>query len=391
MACGYISSNDERLYASLELAFGQVPVIQSANRFPAVKMTARQVLDRPERRDKTGTRTYLGTPANLRKRTTFALTTYMTSWTRQDAEPGYGPLFRASLGGAPLFFPGAIAAENVNVKLLRFSGDHGLQEGQAVTFGGEIRFVVSIVDAATVELNAPFSILPAAGSPIGATVTYTPATSLETASLFDYWGPAGAVNRIVTGAVMQQMRLRVNGDYHEFEFSGPAKDIVDSTTFTAGQGELAVFPPEPALDAFDYTIIPGHLGQAWLGNAPDKFQTITAAELILENDIDLRAREFGSDLPRCLAAGPRRVSLDFELFEVADAPTQALYQAARQCSPIAVMFQLGQQAGQLFGAYMKSVVPEVPEFDDSETRLQWKFTGSRAQGTGDDELFIAFG
>ncbi len=36
MACGYISSNDERLYASLELAFGQVPEIQSANRFPAL-------------------------------------------------------------------------------------------------------------------------------------------------------------------------------------------------------------------------------------------------------------------------------------------------------------------------------------------------------------------
>jgi len=69
----------------------------------------------------------------------------------------------------------------------------------------------------------------------------------------------------------------------------------------------------------------------------------------------------------------------------------ALYQASRQRSPMGVMFQLGQQEGQLFGVYLKSVVPEVPEFDDGETRLQWRFSNCRAQGTFNDELFVAFG
>jgi hypothetical protein len=55
------------------------------------------------------------------------------------------------------------------------------------------------------------------------------------------------------------------------------------------------------------------------------------------------------------------------------------------------MFQLGQQAGQLFGVYLKSIVPEVPEYDDSETRVQWKFQNCRAQGTADDEVVLAFG
>jgi hypothetical protein len=66
-------------------------------------------------------------------------------------------------------------------------------------------------------------------------------------------------------------------------------------------------------------------------------------------------------------------------------------QAARQRSPITVMIQLGEQAGQLCGAYLPAMVPMVPEFDDSETRLQWKFQNDRAQGTMDDELYIAFG
>jgi hypothetical protein len=55
------------------------------------------------------------------------------------------------------------------------------------------------------------------------------------------------------------------------------------------------------------------------------------------------------------------------------------------------MFQLGEQEGQLLGVYLKSVVPEVPEFDDSEPRLQWHFRDSRAQGTVDDEIALAFG
>jgi len=55
------------------------------------------------------------------------------------------------------------------------------------------------------------------------------------------------------------------------------------------------------------------------------------------------------------------------------------------------MLQLGQQAGQLTGIYLKSVMLETPEFDDSEVRQQWTFKSCRAQGIADDEISIAFG
>ena len=118
---------------------------------------------------------------------------------------------------------------------------------------------------------------------------------------------------------------------------------------------------------------------------------MTSAELTLANGVELRAREFGSDFARCIAAGERKVTLDFEVFQQTDSQTAGLYQAARQRSPVGVMLQLGEQANQLFGAYMPAMVPEVPEFDDSETRQQWKFENSRVQGSADDELYIAFG
>jgi hypothetical protein len=40
---------------------------------------------------------------------------------------------------------------------------------------------------------------------------------------------------------------------------------------------------------------------------------------------------------------------------------------------------------------MQSVVVQVPQYDDSDTRQQWQFQTCRAQGTVDNEIFVAFG
>lgn len=214
---------------------------------------------------------------------------------------------------------------------------------------------------------------------------------MPSVSIFDYWSPGTAVQRIICGAAVNRLRIRVNADYHEFEFSGLARDVIDNATFAAGQGELTSFPDEPGLGDFDYSVIPGHIGQVWLGAIPERFSTLTEAEVVLENDIEARDKEFGSAEPRGFWAGMRAVTADLEIYELDDDATKALYQAARQRSPIGVMFQLGAAPGQLFGVYLKAVVPEIPEFDDGDARLKWRFSGCRAQGTLDDEIYVAFG
>ena len=390
MSC-YISSNANRLYTALESSYGHTPTITAANRITALKLTAKQSLEAAERRDKTGSRTFPGFPAGLRKLTNFSLTTYMTSWDAPAGPPNQGPLFQASFGATPLVFNGSTAASGSTESQLEFSAPHGLAPEQAVSHGGEIRFVAAIVDALRVQLNAPLSVSPAAGAAIGPTITYLPATDLPSVSIYDYWLPATVVQRILAGAALNRFQLDVNGDYHQFEFSGPAQDLVDSASFETGEGALTSFPDEPAAEAFNYSIIPGHLGEVWLGSGPERFYSLTKASVSLDNKIDLRQKEFGSSLPRCFIGGKRTVEASFTMFEQDDAATKALYQAARQQSPIEVMFQLGQQSGQLFGLRMKSVIPEVPEFDDGEGRLQWKFGNSRAQGTVDDEIAVAFG
>jgi hypothetical protein len=111
----------------------------------------------------------------------------------------------------------------------------------------------------------------------------------------------------------------------------------------------------------------------------------------LKNNLDARMREFGSNVPQAISPGQRAVEAEFQLYSKDDAATAGLYQAARQESPVSIMFQLGEAAGQLMGVYLKSVIPSVPEFNDSKNRLQWQFRQAKAQGTVDDEIIVAFG
>ena len=390
MSC-YISSNNERIYCALEPSYGVIPAITGANRIPVLKMKAKQVPEQTSRKDKTGTRTFVGLPNTIRETTTFEVDTLLTEWSDMTMPPAYGPLFQCAMGGTPVIWAGGTVSAVTGGTEIAFTAAHGLSAGQAVTFSGEMRFVTAVLDTLTLFINAGFSTSPVSGSVMGPTINYCLADSLPSASIFDYWDPSTAVQRIIEGAALDKMQIKVNGDFQEFDFSGPARDLVDSASFISGEGGLTVFPAEPIAANFDYTIVPGHLGEVWMGITEAEFLTVTSAELTLENNIELRVKEFGSDYARCIAASTRAVTLDFSLFELADAQTQGLYQAARQRSPISVMLQLGEAAGQLCGMYMPAMVPQVPQFDDSETRLQWKFENDRAQGTANDELYIAFG
>ena len=387
----YVLSNNNRFYVGLEQNYGNAATVTSSNRISAVKLTVKQQQEKIQRQDKTGSRTFAGNPSNLRKQTSFELKSYMSSWDNQTALPGHGPLFGACLGSAGALSAAGTVAATPGGSQVTFAGPHGMSPGYAVSSGGEMRFVSAVPDNHTVQLVAPFTIALAAGAATGPTALYQPADVLNSVTIFDYWDPPTAVQRMIPGAAVNKFTLKVNGDFHEFNFSGPAQDVVDSSSFQTAQSGLAAFPAEPAIATFNSSVIPGHLGQVWLGTIPSRFYTLTAAEITFENNVDLRADEFGSILPSSISPGLRSITVDFSLYQQDDDATQSLYQAARQRSPISVMIQLGQQQGELFGIYMKSVIPEVPQFDDTEKRQQWQFQNCRAQGSIGDEIFVAFG
>ena len=77
-----------------------------------------------------------------------------------------------------------------------------------------------------------------------------------------------------------------------------------------------------------------------------QFFTVESASVQLQNDLDLRAKEYGTILPQAIVPGMRSVTLSMELLSQDDAATTGLYQAAKIQAPISVMFQLGQVQGQ---------------------------------------------
>jgi len=387
----YILSNDNRFYVALEQSYGAAATISASNRIPAVKLTTNQQNEKIQRADKTGSRTFAGHPSGLRKQTSFGLKTYMANWADPSALPPHGPLFQACLGASPVQSAGGTVASVSGWSTLAFTAPHGLAPGAAVSSGGEIRFVTVIVNADTVQLNAPFSVAPATNSQTGPTAIYQPAENLSSVTLFDYWSPTTSVQRVLAGMAVDTLSIKVNGDFHEFDFSGQAQDLVDTASFESGQFGMSAYPSEPTVAPLNYSIIPGHLGQVWLGSSPARFYTLTNADVTFSNNLELRASEYGAILPSTIAPGQRTVSINFSIFQMDNTATAALYQAARQRSPISVMLQLGQQQGELFGIYMNSVVAEVPAFDDSQKRQQWQFQSCRAQGSVNDEIYVAFG
>jgi len=342
----------------------------------------------PKRKDKTGSRTYSGHAPALRETARFLLKSYLYENPGFPDAPACAPLLEAALGGDTRVFSGGVVESALTPVQIRFQEPHNLTVGQGLTFGGEMRFVSEVENAHSVLINAPFSILLTSGAEVGPTMTFTLGSQVRSLSLFDYWGGTG-VHRVACGVVVDSMKIGINGDFHELEFQGPAARVLDSASFTPGEAGLVTFPDEPVADAIRLTPVPGHLGQVWLGGGP--VHTLTEGTLRLTNNVVMRNREFGSSTARLAVAGERVVDLRFSVLQEDVEGSGQLYAAAKKRTPIPVMIQLGQQASQLMGVYLKSVTPQMPSYDESDSRLQFAFENCLADGLADDELFISIG
>ncbi|MBI3209242.1 MAG: hypothetical protein HYZ37_10135 [Candidatus Solibacter usitatus] len=381
----YISTLENRHYTAVESTYGTTPVITGANRFLAAGVQIRQEHAQPARRDKSGSRSVNAIGGALRRSTKFAVKSYLTARSSGSVAPAQGVLLECAMGGEPRVFAGGNIDSMISPTRMRLTAAHGLSVGQGVAFGGEIRFVTGVVDTITIDISSEFSIVPSNGSVAGGTVSYGLGRRLKSMSLFDYWSPDSALQRIARGAVVDRMKVELNGDLHEMEFRGEASDVTNSASQVSG------FPVEPALSAFNERLVAGHLGQAWLGSGLERFFTISGASILLENGVDMRNREFGSAIPLGYAAGKRAVTMRLALYGKDDAATTALYGAAADRQSVPVMMQLGDRPGEMMGIHMPHVIPSIPEFDDKETRLQWQFDGCLAHGGLEDEMYISFG
>ena len=393
----YISTELNRLYAALESSFGSVPAPVPGNAFRALRSTITAVQEYLARQDKTGSRSAPGIAAGGRRHAKFEVQAYLIPSGAAGSAPNMGPFFQAACGGAPQIFAGGTVAPGSTASSVLFTAAHGLSVGQAVgsgpPSGKELRFVVAVPSSTAVTVDPPFSSAPAAGSSITGTVTYPLGDTPPSLSLFEYWTPSTAQQRLMCGGSVDTMEVDVSGDFHVVKFSGLGQDVIDSITFANGQGGgLTAFPSEPSSQSVNGSALAGHLGQVWLGAPASRFATLSTAKLQLQNGMQMRGNEFGSTIPLAAQAGQRKVGFDFDVFQLDDAATAALYSAAMAHTPVTAFVQLGTVAGSMFGVYMSKLMPQVPANDPGQKQLVWKFSGSRAgDGTANAEIFVAFG
>jgi hypothetical protein len=386
----YVLSNNNRYYAGLESNYGVVPAIAASNRVPGVRLAIATQKLTVKRRDKTGTRTFLGIPGPSRRVTGYEFETDLMAQDSGSLPPAAGLMVQAALGGAPQQTTAQPATVSNGGLQVDFPAPHGLSEGYAVNVNGELRFVESVPSATRVMVCAPFTKTSGA-TVVFPAVAYSPAKVVPSLSLFDYWDPSITVQRILRGAGVDEMDVQVDGTEHRMVFRGPAAEHLDSASFQPTTGALTAFPTEPDVQAETWAPVPGQLGQIWLGNSVTQVLTLTKAQIRLKNNLQTRSFEFGSNYPLALSAGDREVDVQFEVYSTDQSVFAELYQAAQTETPIPLTIQLGDQPGAMAGIHIKTFVPQIPQFDDSETRLIWSFASSRAQGTGDDEIYFAFG
>ena len=94
-----------------------------------------------------------------------------------------------------------------------------------MTFSGEMRFVAAIREHDDGVSERSVHDTAAGGIGVRDDDDLSSGESLGSVSIFDYWDPSTAVQRILEGAAMDTMKVKVNGDFQEFEFSGTGAGI----------------------------------------------------------------------------------------------------------------------------------------------------------------------
>lgn len=386
----FISSHDNRHYVLRESSLGTIGSVASSDRIVLNSMKVQRDFFQPVRKDKTGSRSVSTTTSALRRATQFITTAYITSNPTHPTLPTISRFVDAAMGGGILSFTSGTVDSLISSSTIRLQAPHGLVKGQGIAFGGELSFVKGVVDSHTIELSKPFTLAVGPGAQLTACNTNLLGDSLGSLTLFDYWSTAVGADRVIRGATVDRWRILVNGDFHEFEFRGPAVDWVDAGTFTTGDGGLTTFPNEPGDGPVASDPVPGHLGQVWLGTQPTQMFTLISAAVTLQNSLESRQHEFGSVVSRGFVPGRRKVTFDCVLVADGTADSNGLKALASSRTPAPVILQLGVEAGQIFGIYIPNVVLSSPLYDDRDNYLKLHWESSLGHGSQDDEMYVAW-
>jgi hypothetical protein len=387
MANEYIASLSNRIFIKSEVDSPTLNNMAEAQIAPITAFELSSNRKQLYRRDKTGFRSESPVMGPQRELIEFNLDSYGTGWAGGSSKPAISSILESGLCKSAEL-SSSFAVQSSAGTSISLQADAALSIGMGLSFGSEIRFIESISGPRDFTINAAFSVQLDSGSQLDGCANLSLGESVNPMSILDSWAPSQAIQRFVTGAVTDVLKVNINNDFLEISAKGYARNLYDNVSGIGGS-EFQ-FPEAPAnFSALENSPIAGHLGQAFIGVPAASLCTLTQAELRIDNNIEPRTDEFGCFSTKAFVLGRRRVSLDLTIFERNDALSQALYAKAVNNEPVPVMLQIGNQPGSMFAIYLPSVLFPVPAFSDAQPRLLWQFRNAIAMGLQNDEVFIA--
>ncbi len=387
MANEYIASLSNRIFIKSEIDSPDLTDMTGAEIAPITSFELSSNRKQLYRRDKTGFRSESPILGPQRELIEFNLESYGTGWAGGSLKPAITPILESGLCQSAELSPSYNVAASSGASIT-LQSDAALRVGMGLSFGSEIRFVESISGPRDFTLNTAFTVQLSSGALLVGCANLSLGEDVSPMSILDSWAPSQAIQRFVTGAVTDILKISVNNDFLELSAKGYARNLYDSVS--GAFGSEFQFPVAPAnSSSLENSPIAGHLGQAFIGVPAARLCTLTQAELRIDNNIEPRTDEFGCFSTKAFVLGRRRVSLDLTIFERNDELSQALYTKAVNNEPVPVMLQMGNQPGSMFAIYLPSVLFPVPAFSDSQPRLLWQFRNAVAMGLQNDEVFIA--
>lgn len=398
MAGNYVNRVNQRCYAKLESTFAVVPTFLATNAFRFRTCMPELTQEWLVNDSKTGSPTFPGVVPGGRRLGNWSLDAFLIPNGTGGSAPDMDAFFQASFGGAVNTYAGGTthASTPCTTTSITFSAAQNLHIGDFIASAGEARCITALTGSAgaatQVTIAPPLTAAPGVGATIGGSVNYTLVNGLPPSmSIASYWDPSGVEQDIINGAIVTDFSITANGPMHMIKMSGQGQQVIDTVTFTTGQGGLSSFPTEPATQTLTGQAIAGHKGQAWTGATPSNFTMFDSLVLNFKNSTEMRKDEFGSQVPLGFARGAfRDIGFDFSYYETDDAFLQALRTNGKNRTPVPFLMQLGSTNGQMVAAYAPSFIPPVPLRTENKPQVCWDFKAGRCTGANNAELYFAY-
>jgi len=224
--------------------------------------------------------------------------------------------------------------------------------------------------------------------------TYSLVDAIKSLSMWSFRQPSTIDQRVIHGAVAQEMTIEAGADVAMIKFNGEGIWALEKNQFSVAdvtqKGGLTAFPSEPGSPVTNGGMIVGFTGSIVVdGHTLVTLRTATVK--VTTGNVTVKDT-FGTYYPDSPEGDERNVSIDMSIYEDDSDGYADLMAISNDKTPVTITLTLGTVAGSICTVTLGSVQLQSPDHEE-QRRYITNWSGSTAHGSTlalRDELSIAF-